>query len=104
MSRGLDLNEAYIETIKAEETLFKNFSEEMFKEYWRHYLKQGDNWKTCDKLRLLSLLHHSVEKHEYHELLENPSHFIDIANFALFCYFSYKPSTLELSPKGDCEK
>jgi hypothetical protein len=68
--------------------LFDRFNTEMYREYMRHYPKNRDSWKTCDKGRLFDLLFKSVNKSQP-EMERNPSHFIDIANFALFCYYSF---------------
>jgi hypothetical protein len=80
--------------------LFDRFNTEMYKEYMRHYPKNGDSWKTCIKPYLLNLLDQSIEKHTTKELEANPSHFIDIANFALFCYYRFS----ELASNKEIEK
>lgn len=69
--------------------LFEKFKVEMLKEYYKHYSKNGDSWKDCEPYHLFSLLLGSVEKHSFNQLKENPSHFIDVANFSLFCYYRF---------------
>jgi hypothetical protein len=69
--------------------LFEKFAYEMYQEYSRHYPKNNDSWKSCAPEYLVSLLNDSIGKHSLEELKQNPSHFIDIANFAFFCYHGF---------------
>lgn len=68
---------------------FAKFEEEMYAEYKRHYLEYKDGWKRCNEFDLLMLMRKSID-FSLKEIVENPSHFIDIANFALFCYYRFK--------------
>jgi fructosamine-3-kinase len=75
--------------------LFDRFNTEMYKEYIRHYPKNGDSWKTTNEYYLLNLLRQSIQTNTFYELENNPSHFIDIANFALFCYYRFSEFALK---------
>jgi hypothetical protein len=79
--------------------LFDRFNTEMWKEYMRHYPKNGDGWKACSKAKLLDLLDNSVKNYSIDDLMMNPSHFIDIANFALFCYYRFSESCTNIEDK-----
>lgn len=79
--------------------LFNRFKGAMWSEYIRHFEdKGGRSWVDCDPMRLLLLLNHSIEKHSFEELKENPSHFIDIANFAFFCYQIFNHNKIKIDP------
>lgn len=78
--------------------LFEEFKTSMFKEYSKHYPKNGDSWKDYQTDYLFSLLRKAVGKHSYEELIRNHSHFIDVANLALFCYFRFQE--VYTTPKG----
>lgn len=74
--------------------LFLKFAWEMFKEYTRHYPEHGDSWKRCGKAILFNLLTNSINDYSLDDLRHNPSHFIDIANFSLFCYYRFNEGEL----------
>lgn len=81
-----------INAIDDQEYFFK-FQQKMFLEYLMHCDESGDSWKDCSELDILQYLKRAVEEHDLISLEENPEHFVDIANFALFCYFIFKHET-----------
>jgi len=65
-------------------------------EYMKHYLKQGDSWKTCEVQWLVNLAERAMV--EFFDdtdngIIENPSHLLDIANFCAFLYLRLSPNS-----------
>lgn len=78
------------ENLKHDRVLFRKFYNKMFKEYMSHYEDKADSWMRLDKAYLYRLLMDSLRKHTFSELCDNPEHFIDIANLALFCHYNFE--------------
>jgi hypothetical protein len=90
LASQLEIND--IKVIDDQEFFFR-FHQKMFQEYMIHYDKRRDSWKDCSESDILNYLKSSIDKHDFISLKENPEHFVDIANFALFCYFNFKHET-----------
>ena len=66
------------------------FWEAQKKEYMRHYPKNGDSWKTCDLQWLIDLTERAMLAFfddTDNDVVDNPEHLIDIANFCAFLWY-----------------
>ena len=85
--------------------LFNRFEGAMWSEYLRHFEdKGGRSWVDCDPEFLLELLYKSITKHSIDELKENPSHFIDVANFAFFCYQIFNHNKITITEQNTAQE
>ena len=67
---------------------YKNFFRGMIDEYNKHYPKRGSSYIETDRIILFRLFRESVDldKASFGVLMNNPSHLLDVANFAMFLY------------------
>jgi len=67
---------------------YKNFFRGMVDEYNRHYYIRGSSYVEIEKILLYRLFRESVDldKASLDIFMENPSHLLDVANFAMFLY------------------
>jgi hypothetical protein len=73
----------YPDTMKDE---YDAFVTGMVTEYNKHWNKDGDSWKILKSTALYDLLDGS--SCEYKDLLKNPNHLFDIANYAMFLWYN----------------
>ena len=82
----------YPDTMKNE---YDAFVTGMVTEYNRHWNKNGDSWKIMKPFALYDLMVDNITS--FKDLMSNPNHLFDIANYAMFLWYNIMKETDVLS-------